>query len=192
MTRDTSGLSSPDSFAFYDPESLSLRTSQATFDLGFTPSLPTLPAWGWMSGGELYERVMSVLHISEQGSSSLLPSPQSSESTPTDEFIDEMIASGIQPDERLYMPGRKWHTQRTLSRIAPTLLPTPGANDSTGGETAEVREAREAGGPALRDIGALLSTPMGNPIGASTNPPSGSGKPSSDEQPHGQLTIEAD
>lgn len=73
--RGTYGRTLRDSFAFYDPESSSLRTSQATFDLGFTPSLPTLPDWGWMSGGELYEHLMSVPHISEQGSSSLLASP---------------------------------------------------------------------------------------------------------------------
>lgn len=94
----------------------------------------------------------------------LLPSPQASESTPTDEFLDEIREAGIEPDHRLYLPGRKWHVQRTLSRIVPTLLPTPGANDATGAE-GETRDARRedgtTGGPSLRDLPHLLPTPTG-------------------------------
>lgn len=59
------------------------------------------------------------------------------------------------------------------NRVTPThlayiehLLPTPGANDHTGGE-GPTREARQqegkTGGPQLRDIGHLLPTPMANP-----------------------------
>ena len=87
----------------------------------------------------------------------LLPSPQASESTPT----------GVEPDHRLYLPGRKWHVQRTLSRIVPTLLPTPGANDATGAE-GETRDARRedgsTGGPSLRDLPKLLPTPTSSDV----------------------------
>jgi DNA (cytosine-5)-methyltransferase 1 len=67
----------------------------------------------------------------------LLPTPSALESTPTDEYVEEVKAAGVQADARLYLPGRRWHAQRTLSRIAPALLdqddagvallPTPGA-----------------------------------------------------------------
>ena len=92
----------------------------------------------------------------------LLPSPSSSESTPTEEYVEEVRDHMADPHERLYLPGRKWHSQRTLSRVVPALLPTPGANDSTGGEgpTREARQEQgETGGPSLRDIGHLLPSP---------------------------------
>lgn len=66
------------------------------------------------------------------------------------------------PHKRLYLPGRKWHAQRTLSRMAGALLPTPGAGDSHGGE-GPTRAARQqhgaTGGPALRDLPHLIPTP---------------------------------
>jgi len=244
---DTSGPSLLVSFAYYDRESLSLRTSQATLDLDLMPSSLTLPPWGWMSGGELYERVMSAPLTSEHGSSSLLrtptaaeaknqdysnqvyvqnqvkallPSPQSSESTPTDEFIDEMIASGIQPDERLYMPGRKWHTQRTLLRIAPTLLPTPTAQAAKDGTqapseapglrpqddfnlwtamqrlpTPTARDGKGSGNNPDKHLAQHRLTGIkhrNEPTGEFTKPPSDSGNTSLDDQPLHQLTIEED
>jgi hypothetical protein len=72
---------------------------------------------------------MSAPPTDESVSSSLLPTPSSEESTPTEEYVEEMREAGIQPHERLYLPGRKWHAQRTLSRVAPTLLPTPRAEE---------------------------------------------------------------
>lgn len=240
-THGISGRSSLALLAYYDPESSCWRTSQATLDLDSMPSSLTLPAWGMTHGGELFELPMSVPLTSEHGCSSsqrlatpkardggptredfspnlaeqvkLLPSPQSSESTPTDEFIDEMIASGIQPDERLYMPGRKWHTQRTLSRIAPTVLPTPTGDDANNvtresGEYQSLtrtvhllptptREADSGGynpawghGVTLADAARIVSTGTAVPTGVSMPPPSPSGNTSSDDQPHDQLTIE--
>jgi hypothetical protein len=150
--------------------------------------------------GSAYALPMSEHLMAETESSSLpetllLPSPQSSESTPTDDLLEEIRANMADPHERLYLPGRKWHTQRTLSRIAgallPTplvgdaeggrtskgskrpgetglrgqvkkLLPTPGANDSTGGEGPtrdERRRTGDTGGPSLRDLPHLLPTP---------------------------------
>lgn len=94
----------------------------------------------------------------------LLPTPNAQESTPTDEFLDE-FRENLDPDDplhRLWLPGRKWMTQRTLSRTVPALLPTPGANDANGAEK-ETRERRQeegaTGGPSLRDLPRLLPTP---------------------------------
>jgi len=70
---------------------------------------------------------MSAPLIDESECSYLLPTPSASESEPSEEWVEEALESGIAPDERLYMPGRKWHVQRTLSRVVPTLLPTPNA-----------------------------------------------------------------
>lgn len=64
----------------------------------------------------------------------LLPTPAASESTPTDEFLDE-VTEHLDPNDplhRLYLPGRKWMTQRTLSRTVPALLPTAQARDGHG------------------------------------------------------------
>lgn len=155
-----------------------------------------------MSGGELYERRMSEPLISELDSSSLLgtpnahprthspravdhgiqlanqvvallPTPSSEESTPTDEFVEEMRAAGIQPDERLYLPGRKWHSQRTLSRIAPALLPTPNASDGPKGGP---NRADGKGTPYLTGIKNLLPTPAARD-GKGPNPNERKGSP---------------
>lgn len=74
------GPSSLDSFAFYDPESSSLRTSQVTFDSGSTPCSPTLPEWGCMCGGELSERRTPELLTEGRGCSALLPTPTAMDS----------------------------------------------------------------------------------------------------------------
>lgn len=113
----------------------------------------------------VYELPTSALLTDASGSSSsreLLPTPSAYESTPTDECTAEVREHMADPHERLYLPGRKWHAQRTLSRIAPALLPTPGANDSTGSEgpTRDARrESGRTGGPSLRDVEHLLPTP---------------------------------
>lgn len=121
----------------------------------------------------------------------LLPTPSAYESTPTDEFVEDMKEADIRPDRRLYMPGRKWHAQRTLSRVAPALLPTPGANDMTGGEgeTRRSRQEQGTGGPALRDINHLLPTPQAQHAGETTNLPSENGSSLQESQPPDQLTI---
>jgi hypothetical protein len=94
----------------------------------------------------------------------LLPTPSAYESTPGDEFIEEVRENLDDPHKRLYLPGRKWHAQRTLSRMAPALLPTPSANDHTGAESEEARARRgrttgSAAAGSLRDMAHLLPTP---------------------------------
>lgn len=74
----TSGHTSWTPFAYYDPNSRSLKTSQATLDLDLTPSSLTLPRSGGMRNGQLYERVTSE-HHTVVSDSSLLPTPVASD-----------------------------------------------------------------------------------------------------------------
>lgn len=116
---DTSGPPSPAPLAFYDPSSSSWRTSQATFLSDSTPSSVTLPAWGTTHGGALYERSTPALVTVDPGCL-LLPTPTAQESDPTEEYVEAM-RDRFDPEARMYLPGRKWHAQRTLSRVASML-----------------------------------------------------------------------
>lgn len=111
-----SGRTSPPPFAYYDPDSASLRTSQDTFDLGLPTSSPTLPRSGSMRSGRLYERPTWGGHTSGNASSSSpsLPTPRASEGE----------KGG--PNQR----GSKGDL--TLSAVA-AQLPTPAARDWRGG-----------------------------------------------------------
>jgi hypothetical protein len=75
---DTSGRTSQSAFAFYDPDSCSLRTSEITFDLGLTPSSLTLPVSGSMRSGRISEHGISARRTSETASGWLLPTPSAS------------------------------------------------------------------------------------------------------------------
>ncbi len=204
-TPDISGPSSPVSFAFYDPASSSLRTSQGTFDLGFTPSLPTLPAWGWMSGGELYERPMSEPLTSGHGCSSLLPTPCSQEPGGTPERF-------LERKNRADGGNRQMENGNLSLTHTVALLPTPqgemshesGRKRDWGGDLTEAllptptREADYGGynpdwghGVTLADAARIVATGTAVPAGVSTPAPFTDGNTPSDDQPHRQLTIEA-
>lgn len=133
MTPDTSGPTLPEPSAYYDPDSSSWRMSGGMFPSDSMPSLATFPASGMTRAGALYELPMPVPPTDEPASSSL-PTPTARD--------------------------HRGHNQRRDSTcLTGALLPTPAANDHTGAETREAREAREAGGPALRDLPTLLPTP---------------------------------
>jgi hypothetical protein len=85
----------------------------------------------------------------------LLPTPSAYESTPTDEFSDEVRESLTDPHKRLYLPGRKWHAQRTLARMAGALFPTPTGDDAN-------NVTRESGDfqSLARETNRLLPTPV--------------------------------
>jgi hypothetical protein len=125
MTHDTSGLSSFGPFAFYDPESSSVRTSRLTLGLGLTESSLTLPKWGWMSAGALYERPTQVPHTSDPVSSSLLPTPVAHDDRKS-------------PEASLAHKQRSGRTQLTsLNVLAKAdfkqpMLPTPTSRDGKG------------------------------------------------------------
>ncbi len=154
-TDQDSGMSSPAPFAYFDLELCWWKTSQASL-LPDSESLPpTWPRSGTAFAGAASERLTSAHPTGATESSSLLPTPSAYESTPTDEYTDEVRESLGDPHKRLYLPGRKWHAQRTLARMAGALLPTPSANDHTGSEL-ETRKARQE----VRDLPKLLPTPV--------------------------------
>lgn len=184
----TSGRRSLTPFAFYDPATRSLRTSQTTFDLGLPTSSPTLPTSGSMRSGALYRRRRSALPTSVAGSSSspLLPTPRTSDTN----------GSGVHGEGGLDL------------RTTVTLLPTP--NASFPGTTANYRPDgtpySSGYGMTLLDAARLLlPTPTradgertspsfgrGNPTltGAVLPPRSNGGKPSSDGPLPEQLTLD--
>lgn len=144
---DTSGLMSPIPFAYFDPDTCSVRTSQLTFELDSTKSSPILPKRGSMRNGELFERPMSERHIDGNGSSSLLPTPTASQ-------------PGGTPEQHLERKrgGKMNRANPTVTdlRMALQLLPTPTARDWKDGKyCANVDERALLG----RAVWKLLPTP---------------------------------
>lgn len=74
---DTSGRTSAKQFAWFDPDSRSLKTWQGTFQKDSPPFSGTVPKTGCLSVGQLYELPKSVPHTDVNASSSLLPTPLS-------------------------------------------------------------------------------------------------------------------
>lgn len=149
---DTYGPTSQPPFAFYDPDSSCLRTSQATFLLDSMKSSVTLPRWGLMRSGALYERPTLVRPTDANGSS-LLPTPQRADGM-----------GGVSPNRE--------RSPHDLKNIGYCLLPTPAVNDMGGGVYArgmgrvdgqDEGEAREWEWPRQVPIGrgaeTLLPTP---------------------------------
>lgn len=169
MSAQDSGTAWLTPFALFNPDTSSSKTSlgsrprwvPAQGSLLLEQLSLTWPRQGMWDLGYAYELPTSELHTNESESSSLLPTPNAYESTPAEGYVEEVREFLHDPHKRLYLPGRKWHAQRTLSRIAPALLPTPSANDSTGpeGPTRTSRQEKGTGGPALRDLKYLLPTP---------------------------------
>lgn len=72
---DTCGPTSGRQFAFYDPESQSLRTSQRTSFEDSQPFCGTVPRMGYLSAGWLWEHQRREPPTDETGSFLLLPTP---------------------------------------------------------------------------------------------------------------------
>lgn len=115
-------------------------------------SLETLPPWGMTLAGVLYE----------------LPTPERPTVAPASSSLPTPTARDWK-DTSIGPARHRPDDEDTLSR-ALHFLPTPSANDTTGAETAEARAARNAGGPMLRDIPALLPTPTVMDMGANYTP----------------------
>jgi len=221
-TRGICGLSSRDSFAFYDPASSSVKTSQATFDLDSTESLPILPAWGCMCDGELYELQMLVPLISEPGCSSLLATPMPSDvmGGRTTKGSERQGETGLRLQVKALLPtpcsqepggtpeAHLWRKNRLdgSNRVTPThlafieaLLPTPVGTDSFGARnrtSGRKTDSKHHDGTTLTDAiwitQGRTEDTMGNPLGEPTNPQSDGGNESANSQPPDQLTIEDD
>jgi len=114
----TSGPTLPPPFAYFDPDSASLKTSQDTFDWDLTPSSPILPRSGSMRNGWLYERPTLAPHTSAPGSSC---SPLLK--TPTAQLA---VNGGSQHPDKRKAGGHG----PTLADEVEHLLPTPRATDT--------------------------------------------------------------
>jgi len=136
---DTCGPMLQMPFAYYDPDTCSVRTSQATFPWDSTPSSPTLPPWGSMRGGELFERPTPEPLTAGRGSSSLLPTPLAQMNGPSQAEIDggnpyrrleteiALLPTPVADHSRgLPQPGTDY---ASLPNVAVSLLPTPSATD---------------------------------------------------------------
>lgn len=145
MTPGTSGPTWPTPFAFFDRESSSWRTSQGSLlPEDSTASSPTWPRSGMTRRGEAFE-LQTWEPPTDASACSSLPTPTARD--------------------------HKGHNQRRDSTcLTGALLPTPGANDATGPEPLTQREARGAGGSALRDLPTLLPTPTVNDMGEGKTP----------------------
>jgi hypothetical protein len=107
--------------AHYDQNTSSWKMSEATLALDLAQSLQTLPKSGMTQDGKLYERVMSVRLIKEQGYSLLptrniqLPNAVSLLPTPT---------AG---DHKYRLQGKSQASQNLQALAILKLLPTPTA-----------------------------------------------------------------
>jgi len=162
-TRAIFGPSSPDSFAYFDPDSSCWKTSQATFLLDLEQYSETWPDSGTMRNGCVYERQISALRTCESGSL-LWP-------TATQDVTDrtERYAQGGMP---LSMLAGRWPTAR--SEDSESCGNHPGASDSltgvsrnwttpkakTGGANSK-RAERGAGGTDLQEQSENWLTPHG-------------------------------
>lgn len=152
-TPATSGPPSHESFAWFDPESCSWKTSQ----LSLLPtqggssgtSSVTWPKQGTTQSGRAYERPTLVLPT-RGNESSLLPTPVAQ-------------PDGKSPEAHLAMKARMGRTEPTSLEVVAKLLPTPQAHDCHGGKTpAQVEAMRQrtgAGVSNLNEVVNLLPTP---------------------------------
>jgi hypothetical protein len=121
--KDIYGRMSFEPLAVWDRDSLCWKTSADTCLWGLPLSYLTLPQWGSMRNGELWERQMSAHHITENGylfsRTEMLPTPTA-----------EASKHGSTPDVNANPWGKNlWDI--------PHLLPTPAVNHMGEGKTLE-------------------------------------------------------
>ena len=137
--------------AQYDPALSSWKTSEVTCLWALPMSLETLPPWGLLQGGELFELPTPAHLTTGQGFSSL-PTPRADNSrglpnggdyqslpntvlrlpTPTAQAAKHMAM-----DDR----GEGTHDDHNLWSVAGRLLPTPAVNDMGAGKDPQAWEA---------------------------------------------------
>lgn len=155
-------MSLPDSFAFFDHESCSWRTCQVCLLPDSESSFPIWPKQGMTAAGFAFAlptsgrltdaSAFSSSPPTDDEPTTLLPTPNAYESTPTDEYVQEMREhlDPEDPNHRLWLPGRRWMAQRTLSRLAPALL----------GDQEQEAEPTSEGPEAAASEARLLPTPV--------------------------------
>ena len=205
----TSGRTSPNAFAWYDPDSRCLRTSQATFPWDSTPSSLTLPAWGTWDGTALYELPTSERAISAPVCSSLLPTPRTSDTNGAgahgDGGLDLRTTVSLLPtptaqaskhatDDR----GPGTLDDFNLWTVARRLLPTPRVAADRCSRSSLTKDGHWSA-PSLAQAVELAQGILPREYenwsevqgwhGATTDQPSPDTQPSSDDQHPDQLTI---
>jgi len=145
---DTCGPTSGTPLAQYDPDERCWKTSEATSLWALTLSSLTLPPWGCLHGGELYE----------------LPTPE----RPT---IEPGYSSLPTPNARDYKgsPSAAWSGQASLPR-AVTTLPTPTAQAAKHMTMDDRGEGTQDDHNLWSVASRLLPTPAVNDMGAGKDP----------------------
>jgi hypothetical protein len=118
MTSDTSGPTSSAPYATWDLDLSCWKTSATTSLWALPMSSVTLPAWGGLLNGELYELLTPELHTTEHGFLLLR--------TPTAQLATN--GGSQHPDKR-----KAGGHGPTLADEVEHLLPTPTAQHSSGG-----------------------------------------------------------
>lgn len=212
---DTSGRTSLPPFAFYDPDTHSLRTSQTTFGSDSTSSSPTLPASGSMRNGALFARRRSALPIVANGCSSspLLKTPTAQLAVNGgSQHPDKRRAGGHGPTladevEHLLPTPRAQNGEDRNQRIwarpldqpqnlenALALLPTPtarlGDSTSRGADPARYKGPQSLNGRRSNLDDCIAAVETKAPwLGGSSNLPSADGSTSLGTQRPGQLSL---
>ena len=213
MTLDTSGLTSYEPFAKWDHDSQSWRTSEATCLLALTLSSLTLPAWGGLHDGELFEHPTPALATSVLDCSSL-PTPTRADyrTPPTNPGIRNG-GSGVMPASEHSLPTKilgllptpksahggaesvkkRPSGAKGSTNLEGALLPTPAVNDMGRGKTPEDWDAwtdkMKAAHGNGNGHGKSLEIEAAR-IGAITAPPSPDGNASSDDTHQHQLSLD--
>ena len=202
MTSDTCGPTSVTLLSPFARWSPSLKTWTDTGLLGLTLCLGTLPTWGCLRGGGLYELPTPERPTDASGSSSLLKTPHAGlgergrdgvyANPKGQQDLQHQIATDLLPTPTVMDMGanytpEEWEAWKakqqaahqngnghgaSLTQEAISLLPTPKAGDGERGRDL----------PRMREDtkSRELATAAGS-IGASTPPPSTAGSPSSDD-----------
>ena len=191
---DTFGPMSGTPLAQYDRQQRCWKTSEATSLWALTLSSLTLPTWGGLHAGVLYELPTPAHHTVEPGYSSLptpvadnsrgLPNGGDFQSLPN--TVLRLPTPTAQAAKHMTMDDRGvgTHDDHNLWSVAGRLLPTPAVNDMGAGKdpqawrdwTERMKQAHGNGnghGKSLEQE-ALL-------VGASTRQQSTAGSPSSDD-----------
>lgn len=157
MTPAIFGPSSPVSFASYDRDTCSWKTSQATFHWGSETFSETWPDSGTMRNGCVFERQTSERPISESASSSW-PTPQAHDQhgAGTVERIEMLRETGKAGYSNLNWSAQNWPTAR--GEDGESCGNHPGATDSLTGvtrhwQTPATDSFRSRGGNRVDEMG---------------------------------------
>ena len=218
---DTCGPMSGMPLASYDPNERCWKTSEATSLWALTLSSLTLPSWGYLHGGELYELPTPERPTIERACSSLLATPTTMDNLParTGEAYEKAKnqggrknrkATGNLREQVVHLPtptaqaakhmtmddrGEGTHDDHNLWSVASRLLPTPAVNDMGAGKDPHAWDEWAARQKAADGTPAPHGKSLEQEalrVGATTHPPLTAGSTSSDDQHQAPLFSEQD